>query len=169
LLEDLGCKYQIDIASGAGFEYYTGMIFQLFIGKEKIGGGGRYDALIPTMGGDNIPASGFALYLDRLVNLVKPEVLTEFPAQRVLVRGEGEDLLKEAFGVASRLREAGHIAEIALGGQEATDLRWVLEVRSEKPPFVLWDKAKANKIEARSITEVLAVLEEKSADKDSLA
>ena len=55
ILDDLGIKYQINIASGAGFEYYTGIIFQLFMGKEKIGGGGRYDALIPSMGGGDVP------------------------------------------------------------------------------------------------------------------
>ena len=69
LLDELGLKYQINIASGAGFEYYTGLIFQLFIGEEKVGGGGRYDALIPSMGGGDVPASGFALYLDRLMEL----------------------------------------------------------------------------------------------------
>ncbi|OGO31899.1 MAG: ATP phosphoribosyltransferase regulatory subunit, partial [Chloroflexi bacterium RBG_16_56_11] len=66
-LDDLGIKYQINVASGAGFEYYTGIIFQMFIGREKVGGGGRYDALIPSMGGGDVPASGFALYTDRLV------------------------------------------------------------------------------------------------------
>jgi histidyl-tRNA synthetase len=40
-IEALGCDYQIDIASGAGFEYYTGVIFQLFHNDQKIGGGGR--------------------------------------------------------------------------------------------------------------------------------
>ena len=61
LLTAMGLKYRIDIASGRGFEYYTGMIFQLFEGDTKLGGGGRYDALIPLMGGKNTPASGFAL------------------------------------------------------------------------------------------------------------
>jgi histidyl-tRNA synthetase len=47
LLDDMGIKYKINIASGAGFEYYTGLIFQLYIGKEKAGGGGRYDISRP--------------------------------------------------------------------------------------------------------------------------
>ena len=64
-LQSLGYDYQIDIASVRGFEYYTGVIFQLFVNDEKVGGGGRYDALIPAMGGRHTPASGFALYLDR--------------------------------------------------------------------------------------------------------
>ena len=106
LLEALGCDYQIDIASGSGFEYYTGVIFQLYIGEEKIGGGGRYDALVPLLGGRDVPASGFALYLDRLMNLVKPETLAKPLAQRILVRAEPQ-AVKEGFSAAGRLREAG--------------------------------------------------------------
>ena len=82
ILDELGLKYQINIASGAGFEYYTGMIFQFFTGGEKMGGGGRYDALIPSMGGGDVPASGFALYLDRLMKLVKPEAMRPSAPER---------------------------------------------------------------------------------------
>ena len=168
ILEALGDKYQVDIASGAGFEYYTGVIFQLFIGKEKIGGGGRYDALIPAMGGGNVPASGFALYIDRLMNSVKPEILAGSPAPRILVVAEAE-VLKEAFNIASRLREAGYVVEINLGDREPPGLRWTLDIRSQEPCFVLRDKVKPGKMEARSVGEVIAFLEDESAGKDSLA
>ena len=158
LLEALDCDYRIDIASGAGFEYYTGVIFQLFVGEEKIGGGGRYDALIPAMGGGDIPASGFALYLDRLMNLVKPEILAKPPAQKVLVRVEKEDALKEAFSVADSLREAGYVVELDLGGQEPADLRWTLDVKSEPPLFALYDKVKSGKAKIQTIEEVLQAI-----------
>ncbi len=168
ILEALGDKYQIDIASGAGFEYYTGVIFQLFIGKEKIGGGGRYDALIPAMGGGNVPASGFALYIDRLMNSVKPEILAGSPAQRILVTAEAE-VLKEAFDTAGRLRAAGYVVEISLGDRAPAGLRWTLDIRNRAPCFVLRDKVKSAKVEARSVGEVIAFLEDESARKDSLA
>ncbi|MCK4698120.1 MAG: ATP phosphoribosyltransferase regulatory subunit, partial [Dehalococcoidia bacterium] len=64
LLGTMDCPYQIDIASGRGFEYYTGVMFQFYISKEQVGGGGRYDDLISLVGGPPIPASGFALYVD---------------------------------------------------------------------------------------------------------
>jgi len=168
ILEDLGYKYQIDIASGASFEYYTGHIFQLFAGKEKIGGGGRYDALIPAMGGGNIPASGFALYLDQLMNLVKPEALAAPLSPRILVRVGEKETLREAFSAANQLREAGYVAELDLGGQEPADLRWILTIQSQEPSFTLLDKAKSIRVEVRNIGEVLTLLEEESADKDSL-
>ncbi len=157
LLETLGCDYQIDIASGRGFEYYTGVIFQLFRGEEKIGGGGRYDALIPLMGGRDIPASGFALYLDRLMNLIKPETLAKPPARSILIRPEPE-AMKEGFNIASCLRDSGYVAELHLGGQEPANLRWTLEVRSKPPLFVLTDRVKHRKLEVQTADEVLKLL-----------
>ena len=167
LLEALGCDCQIDLASGRGFEYYTGVIFQLFMGEENIGGGGRYDALIPLMGGKDIPASGFALYLDRLMSLVKPGTLAKPPAQRILVRVEPA-AMKEGFSIASRLREAGYVAELHLGGQEPANLRWTLDVQNKVPLFVLTDQVKCRKFEAQTITEALTLLgEEEGASKNS--
>ncbi len=159
LLETLGCDYQIDLASGRGFEYYTGVTFQLFMGEENIGGGGRYDALIPLMGGKDVPASGFALYFDRLMNLVKPGTLAKPLAQRTLIRVEPE-AMKEGFSVASCLREAGYVAELHLGGQEPANLRWTLDVQNKAPLFILTDQIKRRKFEAQTVTEVLTLLGE---------
>ena len=156
-LEALGYEYQIDIASGRDFEYYTGVIFQFFMGGEKIGGGGRYDALIPLMGGKDTPASGFALYLDRLMNLVKPESLAEPSGQRILIRAQPE-AVKGGFDIANRLREAGYVAEFNLGGQELTNLRWTLDVQNKAPLFILTDQLNHRKFEVQTTDEVLKLL-----------
>ncbi|MCK5433912.1 MAG: ATP phosphoribosyltransferase regulatory subunit, partial [Dehalococcoidales bacterium] len=160
LLESLGCNYRIDIASGRGFEYYTGVIFQLFLGDEKIGGGGRYDALIPLMGGSDIPASGFALYLDRLMELVAPEVLAKPPAPKILIRVEPE-AIKQGFSIASCLRDAGYVVELYLGGQESANLRWTLDVQAKAPLFILTDQVSHNKFKLQTSAEVLTLLKEK--------
>jgi histidyl-tRNA synthetase len=168
ILENLGCKYQIDIASGAGFEYYTGIIFQLYSGREKIGGGGRYDDLIPAMGGGDIPASGFALYIDRLMNLVEPDILREPVRQSVLVRAESNEEVKEAFNVASRLRDAGYTTELDLGNRELANVRWLLEIRAGQPKYILRDIVESGQTEVQTIDEVLGIIEEKSGHQDSL-
>ena len=163
LIEALGYDYQIDIASGRGFEYYTGVIFQLFMGEEKIGGGGRYDALIPLMGGKDIPASGFALYLDPLMNLVKPETLVKPVGERILIRAEPSqpEAVKGGFNIASRLREAGYVAEVHLGGQQPANLRWTLDVQSKAPLFILTDQVNHKRSEVQTTNEVLTLLGEK--------
>ncbi len=161
LLDELGLKYRINIASGAGFEYYTGLIFQLFSGEEKVGGGGRYDALIPSMGGEDVPASGFALYLDSLMSLIKPDSIAPDTQKRILVRAISEDAVKEAFKTADSLRQAGYITELDLDGRAA---KWMLEVRSQAPLFTLVENKKSGKFETQTLSDVLKRLEGEGAD-----
>jgi histidyl-tRNA synthetase len=159
LLEEVGIKYRIDVASGRGFEYYTGVIYQLLAGGEHIGGGGRYDALIPLMGGGDIPASGFALYLDRLMNMVKLDSVVETVGGKILIKAEtGEGVMQEAFKLVVYLHDAGYTAEVDLGGKEPADLKWLLGVRSEEPRFVLTNLTGHQRNEVQTKAEVLALL-----------
>jgi histidyl-tRNA synthetase len=148
-LQALGYDYEIDIASVRGFEYYTGMIFQLFINDEKVGGGGRYDALIPAMSGKNTPASGFALYHDLLMKLVNPGMLGRPPMPKVLVKMD-EDASKIGFAIADLLREVGYIVKLHLGGKGPTDTAWTLEVHNESPHFELTKMGTNKKFELKS-------------------
>jgi histidyl-tRNA synthetase len=157
LLETSGSDYQIDLASVRGFEYYTGIIFQIFKGGDKIGGGGRYDALIPLMGGGNTPASGFALYLDRLMKLIKPKALAKPEGQSVLVKADIQ-VAKGGLGIISRLHEAGYRAELYLGAQKAADFNWTIDIKGQAPRFILTDQAKQQKIAAQNVDEVLKIL-----------
>ena len=112
------------------------------------------------MGGRDIPASGFALYLDHLMNLIKPGVATESLAQGILIEAQPQevDILKEAFSLAGYLHEAGYAAEVHLGGQEPADFRWRLDVQGKAPRFVLTDQVNNKKFEAQTMDEVLASL-----------
>jgi len=165
LLDSLGCRYQIDIVSGAGFEYYTGMIFQLYTGDDKIGGGGRYDALIPSMGGGNVPACGFALYLDRLLKLVNPDSLKppETPAILVRLMTEGNESIDSAYELAGILREAGYVTEIDLGGQSSQDYRWVIDVK-DKAAFEVLDNTNSKNVNMTEIADVIKLLEANGGD-----
>jgi len=156
-LEAMGYDYRIDIASGRGFEYYTGVIFQIFKAEEKIGGGGRYDALIPLMGGKDVPASGFALYLERLMTLIKPEALSTPQPPRILIRAEAAKA-KEGFDIASRLHKAGYRAECYLGVQKEADFDWTVDIKDKSPRFLLTNQAKNQKIAAETADELLALL-----------
>jgi histidyl-tRNA synthetase len=165
-IKALGYRCHIDIASGAGFEYYTGVIFQLFVGNEKIGGGGRYDALIPIMGGPNIPASGFALYLDRLMNIVKPLNSAKIAPERVSIRIKPREIeaIKAGFEIARELREAGYIAEIDLGNQEPGNLGLIVDVRNEAPYFTILDNGSSKRIEVETCGEVIIYLKAANVD-----
>ena len=143
-MENLGCNYKIDLASGKGFEYYTGIIFHLSIGKEIIGGGGRYDELIPQMGGMDTPAAGFALYMDNIMQAIKTEDIKESITKRVLL-SIAPEAVKEGFKMAAMLREAGMIVELALGGQQTAECGWLLEVKTESPVFTVTNQLNGRK------------------------
>ena len=157
LLGTMDCPYQIDIASGRGFEYYTGVMFQFYISKEQVGGGGRYDDLISLVGGPPIPASGFALYVDQLMDLVK---LEERPVSRILVQYQDGDVtgLRSCFEVARSLREAGYLVALDQGQKAAGDYRWLLSVSGEGT-FRLTDQATGGKRELTSEAEIRQVME----------
>ncbi len=157
LLGAMDCPYQIDIASGRGFEYYTGVMFQFYISKEQVGGGGRYDDLISLVGGPPIPASGFALYVDQLMDLL---ILEERPASRILVQSQDGDVtgLNSCFEVARSLREAGYLVALDHGQKAMGDFRWLLSVSGEGL-FRLTDQATGGKCELTSEAEIRQVME----------
>lgn len=113
-----------------------------------------------------MPASGFALYLDRLMDLIKPEVIAPASQKRILVRVLSGDAVKEAFKAADSLRRAGYIAEFDMDGQAA---RWTLEVRRQAPLFTLVDSKKSGKYRARTFSDVLKLLEAEGVAKNSPA
>jgi histidyl-tRNA synthetase len=159
MLEVMGIKYRIDIASGRGFEYYTGIIYQLIAGGEHIGGGGRYDALIPLMGGDDIPASGFALYLDKLMGIMKKGPDDEPAAGKILVNpADGEGVIKEAFKLVADLHKAGYQAEINLGGIGPDGVLWVVDIGGSEPYYTITEQVSRKKTEVHTGAEVLKAL-----------
>lgn len=165
LLDAAGCDYEIDLSSARGFEYYTGVIFQLDVGGWKVGGGGRYDALIPLVGGGDVPASGFALYLEQLMEAVGPEGLEQAAEYKILVRSEGNTPrdYRSCLDIAGSLRQRGYVAELDLGYQELSGYRWILVVprgEEEVAPLLLTDCSTGRDTSLTSLSDVLEVLEE---------
>ncbi|MCM8769282.1 MAG: histidine--tRNA ligase [Candidatus Omnitrophica bacterium] len=70
-LDNLGVPVKIDQWLVRGLDYYTGPVFEAFVSQETnaIAAGGRYDTLVSSLGGPNLPAVGFAIGLDRLMTL----------------------------------------------------------------------------------------------------
>jgi histidyl-tRNA synthetase len=162
LLDNLGCSYEIDIAAIHGFEYYTGICFQFLAAGEKIGGGGRYDSLVPLMNGKDIPACGFALYVDPIMRLL-PLEKEKKGESGILVKGKEStpEVVKTCFAVAESLRDAGHAAELDFTGREESHYRWVVLVSAkESSPFVLTDCIQGRRRDVASVAEILKVVSE---------
>jgi histidyl-tRNA synthetase len=161
VLDSLEVAYEIDIATGRGFEYYTGLIFQLWSGGEMLAGGGRYDALIPLLGGSDVPASGFALYVDKIMSQIESVVPTGPATDQVIVRPQlGMESIKMAFEVVKTLHEAGWIARIVAPEAfvDSTHSRWLLETREAGWRYQLRDLKKDGQYEAATLGEIITLL-----------
>lgn len=71
-LDEMGIDYEIDPNIVRGLDYYTKTVFE-FVSKDDgltVLGGGRYDGLVKEIGGPDTPAVGFALGMERLIELL---------------------------------------------------------------------------------------------------
>ncbi len=76
-LDRLEIAYQVDPQLVRGFDYYTRTVFEFPCARlgaqDAVGGGGRYDRLIPDMGGPEAGAVGFAFGMERLLLALEPK------------------------------------------------------------------------------------------------
>ena len=85
ILDTCGLEYQINPKLVRGLDYYTHNVFEWItddLGAQgTICAGGRYDKLVETQGGKPTPATGFAMGVDRLVELILDHDLWQPDAQ----------------------------------------------------------------------------------------
>jgi len=126
LVSESGCKIDITVDAGfaRGLEYYTGMIFEVYVPDVDIalGGGGRYDRLIELFGGDPTPAVGVAHGIDRI--MLAAQMQTPMPkidrGKTVMVIPTKEELRAEALKISQMLRDAGIPVEVEVMGRKMT-------------------------------------------------
>jgi histidyl-tRNA synthetase len=115
------CIFDLSIVRGIG--YYDGIVFEGFDkGGEDVGsifGGGRYDKLCKVYGKRDIPATGVAGGIERL--MISLERANLFPktrqAAQVFIATVQEGLRNEAVRLAQKLRNGGISTEIDLKGR----------------------------------------------------
>lgn len=121
LLDDCGVRYIENKRLVRGLDYYNLTVFEWITDKlgaqGTICGGGRYDGLIETLGGKATPAIGFAIGLERLLELylelTQPD---DTPDLDIYVVHQGEGCSRRAFGLAEELRDAGYAVILHAGG-----------------------------------------------------
>jgi len=102
-----------------GLNYYTGIIYEIEIEGYSAGsvcGGGRYDNLIGTFAGRQIPAVGFAFGFDRLMEAMEELKLfpTNITTAKALVTVFSKDLKDKSFEITQMLRNKNVNTEIWL-------------------------------------------------------
>jgi histidyl-tRNA synthetase len=111
-------RIRIDPSLARGLSYYTGAIMEVAVPDlaGSLGGGGRYDGLIGSFLGREVPACGFSLGMERIIVVMSERGM--FPAavtaggSDILVTVWNEASLANAVRLASDLRGAGLRVEL---------------------------------------------------------
>ncbi|MDP3995826.1 MAG: histidine--tRNA ligase, partial [bacterium] len=81
-LDEIELPYRLNPYLVRGLDYYTKTVFEIFEDTEEgrrigaLAGGGRYDALIKLLGGEDTTAIGGALGVERIVSLIKDKAVS---------------------------------------------------------------------------------------------
>jgi histidyl-tRNA synthetase len=109
----LGERLKIDPSLARGLSYYTGAIMEINV-KDlagSLGGGGRYDNLVGMFSGQDVPACGFSLGLERILVVMSEKEM--FPAHvgtspaDIMVAIWNEESIPQSLELARALRAAG--------------------------------------------------------------
>ncbi|MBU5537065.1 MAG: histidine--tRNA ligase [Candidatus Aenigmatarchaeota archaeon] len=101
-------RLKFDISLVRGLEYYTSIVFEINLGtKVSCGGGGRYDNLIKMIGGQDIPATGISLGLDRILEVMKENKMfkEEKSGTKVFVANVNSSVIDNAIKIVQELRK----------------------------------------------------------------
>ena len=160
---------EFDASVVRGLSYYTGTVFEAFDKGgtlRAICGGGRYNSLLSTFGGSDIPACGFGFGDVVIMELLSDlNLIPELPSGvDDIVFAMNEELRGAAMQVANKLRKNGRSVDLIL---EERKMKWVFKhaERSKAKTLVMitpneWEQGKVRIKNLENKTEIDVNLEE---------
>ena len=122
-LDAADIKYTVNPHIVRGLDYYTRTVFEFVSGdigaQATVCGGGRYDGLVEQMGGNAIPALGFAMGIERLM-LVLENQKADLPADNtcdIYIASMGDTASVKATRLCAKIREDGFEAQCDICGR----------------------------------------------------
>ena len=110
LLDEHGMKYEIDTHLVRGLDYYSKTAFEFIsteIGAQSaIAGGGRYDRLVEFLEGRPTPAIGFAIGIERLMELIK---MPESSREGYYFGAMDEEAVSQAYKIGMKKRHSDKV------------------------------------------------------------
>lgn len=121
ILSNQKIAFVVDPMMVRGLDYYTGTTFEFDHGdlgaQSGIGGGGRYDGLMETLGGQSLSGIGFGLGVDRIILAMEAEGVA--PTNRnyldLFVIPLGESAKSIGYSIVESVRKSGFVADLAFG------------------------------------------------------
>ncbi|MCX8034236.1 MAG: histidine--tRNA ligase [Thermodesulfovibrio sp.] len=174
-LEIYGIIYTVNPKIVRGIDYYTRTVFEVtttMLGAQNaVSAGGRYDDLVSLFGGPPTPAAGFAIGVERLLELFKKESSLESKRPLVYVAYAGKGLEREVIKVVNILRDNGLVTDRAyenlslknqLKKADRLGVEWVIIVGEEeiKKSIYKYKKMKEGTQAEASLEEIIKLLRE---------
>jgi histidyl-tRNA synthetase len=151
--------YTLNLALARGLDYYTGPVFEAQVKEPSIGslgGGGRYDGLIGMFTGEQLPATGSSLGVERIVDVIQELGLVQprGSVSDVMVTLFNEEMIGPSLGLVMTLRRAAINAEIYLDARR--DLRRQIQYADKRGiPIVAFlgpDEVAQGKVNLRRVS-----------------
>jgi histidyl-tRNA synthetase len=131
-LDEIDITYNLNPRLVRGLDYYNKTVFEFWpkedseLAQSSLGGGGRYDYLVKTLGGNDTPGVGFACGVDRLVlEMQKQKVKAYYPpTPKVYLAQLGDLGKKKSLKIFEELERSGVMVAESFGkGNLRTQLR----------------------------------------------
>ncbi len=123
-LDQLKIRYRVSPKLVRGLDYYNKTVFEITsksLGAQNtLGAGGRFDGLLKTLGGPDLPAVGFATGMERLLQTMLSEKVP-FPPPTgpvLFLIPMGEKAFETCFELVCRLRHLRFAVEMDLSGKK---------------------------------------------------
>jgi histidyl-tRNA synthetase len=160
-LEDAGVPFVINPRLVRGLDYYNRTVFEwtttLLGAQGTVCAGGRYDGLVAQVGGKPAPACGYAMGIERLLELLAAARTIEVPVPDVYVLRQGEAAERYAQRVAEQLRDAGlHVILHCGGGSFKSQMRKADASRARFALIVGDEEAALEEVTLKALRETAA-------------
>lgn len=138
-LDMASIPYRLDPTLVRGLDYYTRTAFEIKTkalgAQDAVAGGGRYDKLISLLGGPDKPAIGFAIGMERAIEVLKGSKCLTQKGPKLFIAALGSEARNFAFSLLLDLRGKGVRAEMAYQDTSLkSQMRYATKLGSE---FVL--------------------------------
>jgi len=158
LLSLLNIPYDINPDMVRGLDYYTRTTFEVTTkqlgAQNAVAAGGRYDKLVEEFGGPPTPAIGFAIGMERVVELLQSSNKQDIPNPKVFIATIGAPAEKESLLIANKLRENGVWVEIGYAGNSLkSQLRKADRLSSDYVLIIGNDEISSGKVKWKRLSD----------------
>jgi histidyl-tRNA synthetase len=157
-LSAMNIDYEVDTSIVRGLDYYTGTVFEFIaegIGAQStVCGGGRYDGLVSSLGGAELPGVGFAMGLTRIILAMRELGLDGItsPAPRLYIASLGAPAMIKGLEITERLRREGVYAECdTVGRSLKAQMKYANKIGAEYTLIIGDSEVEAGRAQLRNM------------------